>query len=892
ERSGVFFCDKAAHNHFLAQRCFQIMQAQLRFNICSIKSPFIPDDKVPGLKERITTNISEELFYSCRFWIDHSMRTDPVNTLLPLVHGFLSQQLLFWMEVLNLKKCITTGTTALLKLNTWLSQLQLNSSPDLRELASGSSRFLIRYIISPTSAYTPHIYLSALPLSPPSNALRSCYLPRYKGLVRVSGTLLEKLEGSGLCTWKSTFKILSAAVWRHGDIIVLGGYFGEISIHNIYTGRCFVHPYQAHKSRVTCIDISGNGAQVVSGSDDRTLCIWSMQDGSLISGPFRGHTDRVTSTSYSPDDAQIVSGSNDCTIGIWNVHDATIPMRSFTGHTKAISSVAFSPDGRRIASGSGDRTVRLWDLSTGTTILIMQHHRLDVKSVQFLPDGAHVVSRSLDVGTSICISNVSDGSLCGQLIWDHFLTSIAISPEGHIASADMEYKVCVWNKFTSEMVAGPFLGHTSYVPYVGFSGDGMCIISASDDKTMRVWNAHGRLEQVKRLSNVTTKTPDDHLNFTVSRNQTQVATFFKTHSYSNIDVWDPHSGALQTSISAGPSIEFVRFSLDGTRIISVHKPCDICVWDIHTAKLIDGPHTCFASKDLQLIACSADATRVIAWIRALDKFELWDTQSHQLISYCEISIKTDSGIEDPFFSYVGLSPHYPSTGPTLRILFSLDGTRFAAQYSDDNDIHVWDAGGGLWIAAPFPKKKLLDISPDGTTILCLDSANTWIKRDRLQLINGDNGDTALVPGTSNMNKWSDAIFSLDGRYVVNNSSTGLHVFNIFDNTHTTIQPAWFDKLESFTYSHDGWCLAYGTSNGGRAFRAQAPPTDRPFRATTRNDGWVLNGESQPLFWVPGQIRKDFPTDTRILIPTDGEGIGVDYRDMLTGDDWSKCYVGD
>ncbi|KAG8750011.1 WD repeat-containing protein 38 [Ceratobasidium sp. 423] len=122
ERSGVFFCDKAAHNQLLAERCFQIMQVQLRFNICSIKSSFTPDDEIPELEERITTNISEELFYSCRFWIDHSMRTDPGNTLLPLVHGFLSQQLLFWMEVLNLKKCITTGTTVLSKLNTWLAQ--------------------------------------------------------------------------------------------------------------------------------------------------------------------------------------------------------------------------------------------------------------------------------------------------------------------------------------------------------------------------------------------------------------------------------------------------------------------------------------------------------------------------------------------------------------------------------------------------------------------------------------------------------------------------------------------------------------------------------------------------------------------------------------------------
>ncbi|KAG8732240.1 hypothetical protein FRC11_014941 [Ceratobasidium sp. 423] len=839
ERSGVFFCDKTAHNQFLAQRCFQIMQAQLRFNICSIKSSFIPDDKVLGGP------------------------FDPDGS---------------HQQPSTLGAQLFIPTTSL---------LGGGDEPEEMYNHRDNSFIEVEYMASPT-AYTPHIYLSALPLSPASNALRLCYLPRYKGLVKVSGTLLEKLEGSELCTWKSNFEIHSAALWPDGDIIVLGSYLGEISMHNVYNGRCVVKPYKAHERPVDCLHVSNNGTQVVSGSD-RILHVWSMQDGSLVSGPFKGHTDGVVSVSYSPDDAQIVSGSWDHTIGIWNAHDAAAPMRSFTGHTGPVNSVAFSPDGKCIASGSGDHTVRLWDLSTGTTIRILQHHRWDVGSIQFSPDGAHVISGSPDSRASIYISNVSDGSLCGQPIRSHSSISIAISPEGRIASADTNGNVCVWNKYTSEMIAGPSFGHTSFVRYVGFSGDGMCVISASTDNTVRVWNAHGRLEQVKRLPNVTTQTPGGHPNFAVSRNQTQVATF-KTRGRSNIDVWDSHSGAPQTSISAGPSIEFVRFSLDGTRIISVHKPCDICIWDIHTANLIGGPHTCFASKDPQLFGCSADATRIVAWDRNSDKFELWDAQSHQLIAYCEINIKTK--LEYPGFHYMGISPWYSPSSHTLWVMFSPDGKRFATQCSDNNGIQVWDADSGLCIAGPFPKKKLLDMSPDGTTILCLDSANTRSNPDRLQLINVDNGDTALVPGTSSTSKWSDAIFSLDGRYVANKSSTGLHVLNIFDNTHTTIQPAWFDKLESFTCSHDGWCLARGTSNLGNVLQVWRFHIDPPFRATIRDDGWVLNGESKPLFWAPGDIRKDFPTYTRTLIPEDGEGIGVDYRDMLTGDDWSKCYIGD
>ncbi|CAE6441609.1 unnamed protein product [Rhizoctonia solani] len=75
ERSGRFHCDKVAHGQYLAKRCFEIMQRQLRFNIGDIKSSYIPDDEIPEIKETICANISEELSYGCRFWIDHLTQT-------------------------------------------------------------------------------------------------------------------------------------------------------------------------------------------------------------------------------------------------------------------------------------------------------------------------------------------------------------------------------------------------------------------------------------------------------------------------------------------------------------------------------------------------------------------------------------------------------------------------------------------------------------------------------------------------------------------------------------------------------------------------------------------------------------------------------------------------
>ncbi|CUA77850.1 hypothetical protein RSOLAG22IIIB_12873 [Rhizoctonia solani] len=71
ERSGDFYCDKAVHSQVLAEQCFTVMRTQLRFNICCIQSSFVPNDQIPGLGEQIRTKISKELFYACRFWVDH-----------------------------------------------------------------------------------------------------------------------------------------------------------------------------------------------------------------------------------------------------------------------------------------------------------------------------------------------------------------------------------------------------------------------------------------------------------------------------------------------------------------------------------------------------------------------------------------------------------------------------------------------------------------------------------------------------------------------------------------------------------------------------------------------------------------------------------------------------
>lgn len=122
ERSQHFFCDRVSHASLLATRCFEVMKNELRFNICKLGSSFIPDAAVTDLNDRMEKYISQSLSYACQYWGDHLSVSTPSDRLCVLLEDFLSNRLLFWMEVLNLTKPKNPGGITLQKIQSWLAQ--------------------------------------------------------------------------------------------------------------------------------------------------------------------------------------------------------------------------------------------------------------------------------------------------------------------------------------------------------------------------------------------------------------------------------------------------------------------------------------------------------------------------------------------------------------------------------------------------------------------------------------------------------------------------------------------------------------------------------------------------------------------------------------------------
>ncbi len=71
-----------------------------------------------------------------------------------------------------------------------------------------------------------------------------------------------------------------------------------------------------HTDRISSVAISSNDKYIVSGSDDKSVRVWELENGQVFKELF-GHSDCVSSVAISTDNNYIVSGSYDCSVLVW-----------------------------------------------------------------------------------------------------------------------------------------------------------------------------------------------------------------------------------------------------------------------------------------------------------------------------------------------------------------------------------------------------------------------------------------------------------------------------------------------------------------------------------------------------------------------------------------------
>jgi hypothetical protein len=206
ECSGEFFVDVSKAQRDLAFASLRVMQQELSFNICGLKSSYLPNSKDPGLRERVEHYISPHLSYACRFWPVHVQATDFDPELAKELKSFFDhQQLFFWLEVLGLINALSGVVPALpliakwLKVSTWL--LNVGFHAHSRAIAIAGSHRIRRCLVHRNGR--AEIYPS----------LRRHDLAQHTSSLCISTTILARQ----LCTIQNVFctvsELSSCGIW-------------------------------------------------------------------------------------------------------------------------------------------------------------------------------------------------------------------------------------------------------------------------------------------------------------------------------------------------------------------------------------------------------------------------------------------------------------------------------------------------------------------------------------------------------------------------------------------------------------------------------------------------------------------------------------------------------
>jgi WD40 repeat protein len=249
---------------------------------------------------------------------------------------------------------------------------------------------------------------------------------------------------------------------------------------------------------VLAIALSADGAIAVAAYDDRTIKVWDVPAGSQLQ-TLAGHSDEITCLVLRSDGLLAASGSKDKTIRIWDVKKGT-QLRCLTGHSAPIVSVALNGTGRTGISAAQDGTMRLWDIWAGSESRVFRGDNLQFVSVRCNPDATQltaVISKPVPEATdrrSLWLStwDPGTGELRAELDLEtdsfgcwllSYTTSISVfTSYGRIKL----FGNGGWRRYLT--------GHFEKVTGLAMSADGRLLLSASSDKTVKVWEAINALE--------------------------------------------------------------------------------------------------------------------------------------------------------------------------------------------------------------------------------------------------------------------------------------------------------------------------------------------------------------------------------------------------------------
>lgn len=331
--------------------------------------------------------------------------------------------------------------------------------------------------------------------------------PDGKHLVSASRSLFLRIwdleKGESVRTFKAhDAPIIVMDIDKTSTLVATGSADATIKVWDIDKGYC-THNLKGHGGVISAVKFHNYNGKwyLASGADDCQVRIWDLQSRSCIA-VLQSHVSVIRGLDFSADGKYLISGSRDKVVNVWDWQAkelrATYPI------FETIETVGFVEKNVKLAGKFGKQwqdadifytagdsgLVKLWDLKTGKLIKAQEPEK----------NSQHTISDVVYIEKTQTLAAITNDQNILMYSLEHKLERIKQivgyndevvdvvylgEKETHLAAATNSAQLRVYNVETQD--CDLLYGHDDMIISLDRSKDGSLLVTASKDKTARIW---------------------------------------------------------------------------------------------------------------------------------------------------------------------------------------------------------------------------------------------------------------------------------------------------------------------------------------------------------------------------------------------------------------------